>query len=183
MSTNAIRVSGVFMIAIAIMVAMQFVTAADEKKGGYGKPSAKPKQVEGDKPAKDLKIDTSKKPMPADDTVVVIFAHSGDDFNWADGGFSLSKAGGGRTIHMDGNRTLHVDAPLVGYGTTETGNTWIYEIQGLKVEGRKVFVGIYAKYSDDEAAPVWISTGKDAPTEFYQSFKPAGVAAAGKKMP
>jgi len=177
-----LRRSFVMMAAFALVLWAVHPSAADDK-GGYGPlaKTAETKRTEGERLVTGVRIDTSKKPMPKDDLVVVITAHSeGGDPNHADGSFSLAKAGGGQTIHISGSRTHNVDAKLLGYGTTASGKTWVYEIDGLKVNGKKVFVAISAEYAGLEMRPVFISLGEDAPTN-AGSFSPAGWAIAGKK--
>jgi hypothetical protein len=183
--TKTSRATAFCAVVVAVVCGLQFSAAQQPyKKSAYGR-AVSPK-IKGEQPSRAIKIDTTKKPMPKDDLAVVITAHSGDpsdpDVNWADGSFSLTKAGDGQTIHVSGSLIHHVVAPLAGYGTTETGLTWIYEIKGLKVGGKKVFVAISSQYSGDELRRVFISLGDDAPTDFA-SFAPSGYAVAGKPDP
>jgi len=173
---------GCFALIIAAVSVVAVLEAAAAEGPAYG-PQTKGRRVAGEKLTAAVKIDTSKKPMPNNDTVLAIVAHSQEgDPNWADGGFSLAKAGDGQTVHVSGSHQHHVDAKLVGYGTTETGKTWIYEVKDLQVGGKKVFVAVSAEYSGDELRPVFISLGEDAPMD-ASSFRTAGWAVAGKKQP
>jgi len=175
------------MTALLLGVGIQFAVADQAEKGGYGggPGKAEEKKVEG-KFATGDQIDKTKKPMPSNNMVLAIVAHSAEgDPNPADGGFSLTKAGGGRTIHVSGNRVHHVDAPLAGYGTAETasfGRIWVYEVQGLTVGGYKVYAGISGEYTGNEMRPLWISLGKTDPVD-GSSFGTAGWAVAGRKEP
>lgn len=154
-------------------------------KGDYG-PQKKLKREKGPFDTS-AAINTTNKPMPAQNYVDVIYAHSGNpmdpDSNWADGGFYLDTSGSGQTIHASGSSKHHVSAPLVGYGSTTV--YWIYEIQGLMVGDStpyKVYVAVKQQYAPGSDARLFISLGKNDPTDM-SSFEPAGYAIRGTKEP
>jgi hypothetical protein len=170
--------------ATTTAVLVPATSAQEGKKTPYSYSQERAEKVQGELlTTAGVKIDTTKKPMPRDETVVVITVHENDP-NWTDGGFYLDKTGGGYTTHIDGSRKHHVHAPLKGYGTTVSGKSWIYEVDGLKVGGKKVYAAISSEYSGNhlELRRVFISLGVDDPTD-AGSFLSAGWALAGKREP